>query len=123
MEKIVIEINGLAIRAHHGVIEQERTVGNDFEVSLRLAYPASAAVESDHLESTLNYADVIGVVREVMAEPSALLEHVCGRLRKALMERFPLIEGGMVSVAKLTPPVAGVKLRSVAVELAWQTAN
>lgn len=119
MEKIVIEIDRLALRACHGVMEQERLVGNDFEVSLRVVYPAAAAVESDCLDATLNYAEAVDVVRGVMAEPSALLENVCGRIRRELVARFPAIESGMVRVVKLHPPIAGVKIAGVAVELSW----
>ena len=97
----------------------ERVVGNDFEVDLRLVYPSDAAVESDRLDATLNYADVVDEVKRVMGEPSALLEHVAGRIRRGLMTRFPRIESGMIRVAKLNPPIAGTKLRSVAVTLNW----
>ena len=40
--------------AHHGAFEQERLVGNDFEVSLRIEYPLDRAAESDNLADTLN---------------------------------------------------------------------
>lgn len=116
---VTIEINGLYVRANHGVMAQERVVGNDFEVDLQLVYPSDEAVGSDRLDATLNYADVVDEVKRVMAEPSALLEHVAGRIRRALMSRFPRIESGMVRVAKLSPPIAGAKLRSVAVALSW----
>lgn len=119
MIKTTIEIDRLQFHAHHGVIPQERVVGNDFEVSLRLVYPAQSAVDNDCLDGTLNYATVCAVVREVMSEPSQLLEHVCGRLQQALLERFPLIESGTVKVAKLHPPIPSAQLHQVAVELTW----
>lgn len=116
---VTIEVNGLYVRANHGVMAQERVVGNDFEVDLRLVYPSEEAVESDRLDATLNYAEVVDEVKRVMAEPSELLEHVVGRLRRALMSRFPRIESGIIRVAKLSPPIAGAKLHSVAVKLSW----
>ena len=119
MEKTTIEISCLRCHAHHGVMPQERIVGNDFEVSLRVVYPARLAIESDSLDGTLNYATACEIIREVMTEPSQLLENVCGRLRQALMERFPLIESGMVKVAKLHPPTPSVQMQHVAVELCW----
>lgn len=119
MIKTTIEIDRLLIHAHHGVIPQERLVGNDFEVSLRLIYPAHSAVDNDCIDGTLNYATACDVVREVMAEPSNLLENVCGRLQRALMKRFPLIESGTVKVAKLHPPIPSAQMQQVAVELTW----
>jgi len=117
--ELTIEINALRIRAFHGVMPQEAVVGNDFEVTVHVRYPAGSGVDRDDLAGTLNYAEACTLIREVMAKRSMLLEHVCGRLQKALLERFPLITGGMVRVAKLTPPVSGVQLESVAVSLKW----
>lgn len=119
MGTITIEINKLLIHARHGVMDQERTVGNDFRVSARLVYPAGMAVESDKLDGTLNYAEACEEIRKVMATPSALLEHVCGRLRISLTERFPKIICGSVRVEKLNPPIPGTQMESVAVELSW----
>lgn len=119
MEKIRIEVDRLWIYAYHGVLPHERTVGNEFEVSVRLDVEAPLAVQADRLEGTVNYAEVCDCIKEVMAEPSALLEHVCGRLRDALKNRFPQIEGGMVKVAKLNPPIPETKLNYVSVSLIW----
>ncbi len=121
MEHVTIEINRLRVYAHHGVMPQERTIGNDFEVSVKLLYPASDAIANDNLDGTLNYAEVCAEIKSVMAEPSALLENVCGRLRNALSLRFPLITQGTIKVAKLMPPIPGIQMESVAVELTWST--
>ncbi|MEZ3466670.1 dihydroneopterin aldolase [Muribaculum intestinale] len=118
MNDLTVEVNGLRLFARHGVGEQERKVGNLFEVTVHLRYPADGAIADDRLEDTLNYAEAVAVVREVMTVPSQLLEHVAGRLRTALTRRFPLIAGGMIRVAKLVPPFAA-DIDSVAVVLRW----
>lgn len=99
-----ITLDHIKFHAHHGVLEQERRVGNDFEVTLQLQYPFHNATESDNLADTVNYAEVYDVVAAEMSVPSRLLEHVAGRIVRSLRTRFPLIEGGTVTVAKLTPP-------------------
>lgn len=99
-----ITLDHIKFHAHHGVLEQERRVGNDFEVTLQLQYPFHNATESDDLADTVNYAEVYDIVAAEMAVPSRLLEHVAGRIVRSLRTRFPLIEGGTVTVAKLTPP-------------------
>lgn len=53
-----------------------------------------------------------------MSEPSALLEHVAMRIKTALTGRFPLIQGGFIRVAKITPPIAA-ELDSVAIKIEW----
>ena len=99
-----ITLQQMRFHAHHGVMPQERQVGNDFEVTVSLQYPLGKAAMSDDLADTLNYAEVYATVAAEMAMPSQLLEHVAGRIIRALRTRFPLIEGGTVAVSKLTPP-------------------
>lgn len=111
-----ITLNQMKFHAHHGVLEQERLIGNDFEVSLRLQYPLETATQSDNIADTINYAEVYDIVAAEMAIPSQLIEHVAGRIVRSLHSRFPLIEGGCISVAKLTPPFK-CELASVAVTL------
>lgn len=103
----LIEIEGLRIRAFHGVFPQERLVGNTFEISVSLAYPpALRAVASDDIADTLNYAEIIDLIKEVMRQPSDLLENVAGRIRDAILGRYSGITSGRISVAKLAPPLA-----------------
>lgn len=104
--KAFIEIDGLRVRAYHGVLPQERVVGNMFEVSLKLEYPpALEAVCSDRVSDTLDYARVVSIVRDVMTVPSALLEHVAGRIHSAIMSEYPRISGGFITVSKIAPPL------------------
>lgn len=111
-----ISFNRIRFHAFHGVMEQERRVGNDFEVSLTVEYPFEKALESDNLDDTLNYAQLYDVIAAEMQQPSKLLEHVAGRIVGAVKSRFPLVKGGTVSVAKLTPPIKG-EMVSVAVTI------
>lgn len=119
MNDVTIEINRMHIYAFHGVMTQERVIGNDFEVSVRIVYPADDAIHNDNLSGTLNYANICDEIKRVMSTPSSLLENVCGRLRDALKSRFPLIKQGLVKVIKIKPPIAGTQVESVAVELSW----
>lgn len=119
MLKAIISIEGLGIRANHGVFPQETLVGNVFEVSLRLSYPpAIEAMADDDLGHSLNYAEVIEIVKREMAMPSKLLEHVVGRIRAAILEAYPAIDGGEITVRKLTPPVSA-QLDSVGFTYSW----
>lgn len=120
METIEISLEGLRIYAFHGVLEQERRVGNLFTVDVTLAYPpALRAVDDDDVGHTLNYAELAAVVHDVMAVPSQLIEHVAGRLRAAVMTRWPEVTGGCIRVCKPAPPIGGASLDGAAVTLRW----
>lgn len=107
-----ITIDRLRVRACHGCMPQERAVGNDFEVSLTLQLRDYDG--SDRLGATVNYADVIALVKREMAVPSDLIEHVACRIAATIVRNHPMVVGGHVTVAKLRPPVAAV-LQSVSV--------
>lgn len=113
-----IEINRLRLRAHHGVLPQERIAGNIFEVTVHLNYPITSAIKNDNIASTLNYADVIEVIKQIMEQPSQLLEHVVGRLQTALTEQYPKIKNGYIRIAKMAPPISE-QVESVAVSIKW----
>ena len=118
--KTTIEINALKMHAHHGVLSQENTVGNTFEVSLSIEtdIQPSAYIE-DRLDGTINYAHLIGIIKHEMAIPSALLENVAYRIKKAVLEAYPQTASGSIKIAKLLPPIANTELESVAVRISW----
>ena len=114
-----ISLNQLRFHAYHGALPQERTVGGDYLVTLRVAVDVSKAVDSDQLTDTLNYAALYELVRQEMAVPSALLEHVAGRIGRAIFDHFPLVTALDVVVVKENPPMgadcagAGVELHLI----------
>lgn len=111
-----IFINDLRLYAYHGVLPQERRVGGWFVVSLRVHYNITRAMETDEVADTLNYADLYGVVKAEMAVPSQLLEHVAGRIAKAVFGRFPEVLALDLSVTKENPPM-GANCSGAGVEL------
>lgn len=112
---VKIEILGLRLFGHHGVLEQERTVGNEFIVDIVINYPADHAAETDDITSTLNYADVVDVAKAAFGEPANLIEAVALRIACALRRQWPRIHNGTVSVAKVTPPIPQTSLSMVKV--------
>ena len=110
-----IKIDKMRLHAYHGVLPQERTVGNDFAVSveMRINYDGS-----DLLNASVSYADVAATVRREMKVPSALIEHAAARIAKAIIREYTPVAWCRVTVAKLTPPMdAEVEQVSATVEL------
>lgn len=113
-----ISIKGLRIYAYHGVFPQETRVGNDFAVDAVLRFPCPGAIDSDRLDDTISYADVIEIIKAEMAVPSQLIEHVAGRIQRAVAGRYPQITGGEITVTKIRPPLTA-ELDSVSFTIAW----
>ena len=114
-----IFLNKLKFRAFHGVLPQERLVGGDFVVTLRIGYPWQQAMTTDDVADTLDYAAVYTLVKTEMGQPSQLLEHVAGRIAKTLFQQFPAITSIDLWLTKMTPPMgadgegAGVELHLI----------
>ena len=111
-----VTLNKLRFRAFHGVLPQERLVGGDFVVTLRIGYPWQQAMTTDDVGDTLDYAAVYAVVKNEMAQPSQLLEHVAGRIVKALLHQFPAITSVDLWLTKIMPPM-GADCEDIGIEL------
>ncbi|MFA6702688.1 MAG: dihydroneopterin aldolase [Dysgonamonadaceae bacterium] len=105
--KTTIELKNMRFYAYHGVFQEERIYGNDFIVNLRIETDLSKSLETDNIDDTINYGDVYEYVKTEMEKPSNLLEHLAGRIYKAIKSAFPTIDFLEVRVSKLNPPVNG----------------
>ena len=108
LEKSVIGLDDVRLYAYHGVLEQERRVGAEYSVTVRVHYNISKAMESDDVADTLNYATLLDVVKREMALPSNLLEHVAGRMGRAIIDSFPKTEAVELTITKLNPPMGAL---------------
>ena len=114
-----IILRNVRFHAFHGVMPQERKVGADFLVNLRVGYPLEQAMQSDEVSDTLNYAALYEVVKTEMMQPSNLLEHVAGRIADAVVKRFPQVTSIDLELTKQNPPMgadcdgAGVEIHLI----------
>jgi dihydroneopterin aldolase len=93
---VLVELKGLEIPGRHGATPEEHERDQRFLYDLELELPEPRA---DRLEETVDYREVVGVVREVSATERQLLETLAAAVAEALLERFPL-ERARVRVCK-----------------------
>lgn len=103
-----IELEGMEFHAYHGCLEKEKVTGNLFTVDFRGDTDMSAASGSDSLSDAVNYALIHEIIAREMNVPSDLLEHVAGRIVKALEAEFPQLVSFSIRVSKRRPPVNGI---------------
>ncbi|MEQ8577333.1 MAG: dihydroneopterin aldolase [Balneola sp.] len=105
MDKLVIK--GLKFHGLHGVFEQEKIIGNIFEVDLAFGLSLQKAGETDNLDHTIDYAKVRLLVEEIMKSHSLnLIETLTLNIGEKLFKEFDL--GNLeVKVRKLNPPMEG----------------
>ena len=102
-----IELRRMTFLAYHGILEQEKKVGNTFIVDLKIYFDFQKAMLTDNLNDTINYASVYEFVKQEMEIPSQLIEHAAGRIIQRLQKEFPIIEQIKIRLAKKNPPFGG----------------
>ncbi len=112
----IIELENMDFFARHGCFEEERIIGNQFIVNLRMEVDIDKPAETDALSDALNYQQAYLVVQQEMEQPSNLLEHVAKRIVDALYKEFVQLKKVTVKVSKMSPPVGG-KVASSSVTL------
>ena len=111
-----ITLRQVRFHAFHGVMPQERQVGADFLLDVRVGYPLAQAMQSDEVGDTLNYATLYDLVAREMQQPSKLLEHVAGRMVEAISQAFPQVISIDLELTKLNPQM-GADCEGASVEV------
>lgn len=105
--KSYIMLENITFYAHHGVFDYEKEGGNIFVLNIKMEVDLEKSGLTDELDDTVSYADVYDVVKEEMAVPSNLLEHVAARIIRRLKKDFHQIEKIELKLSKRNPPVGG----------------
>lgn len=103
--KSSIYINALRLHAYHGVLPQERVVGNDYVIDMKVDYDISRAMDTDDVADTINYAQLCQLVEEEMNIPSNLIEHVVGRIARRIIASYNGVLAVHLSITKMNPPM------------------
>ena len=100
-----VHLNKLMFYSYHGVHEEERIVGGNFEVNITVRYLPLATVVHE-LENTINYATLYEIVKQRMAVATPLLETIVMELAETFLAQFSMITGVDISLTKLQAPIA-----------------
>lgn len=101
---LTINLHNLLFHAHHGLYEEEKLLGNSFEVNISIKHlPITEKIIS--LDQTINYVAVYELVKERMKIPTPLLETLAQETCEGILERFSLAEEVFFSIKKLNPPI------------------
>jgi dihydroneopterin aldolase len=88
---MTIELQGIELRAFHGVLDDERREGQRFLVDLELDLADETAAATDAIEDAVDYRDVVETLVEVSdARAYHLLEAFATAIADALLARFSL---------------------------------
>jgi dihydroneopterin aldolase / 2-amino-4-hydroxy-6-hydroxymethyldihydropteridine diphosphokinase len=116
----VIEVSGIRAHGFHGVLPEEKRLGQEFVVDIALEADLTAAGESDDLTDTLNYAEVAAaVVARIEGESHDLIERLASVIAADVLgteSARVLLDAVTVTVHKPQAPV-GVAFGDVTVRV------
>lgn len=118
----VIAIEGMKFHARIGYYKAEHLLGNEIEVSVKLAVNYPIEKTQDDLSRTIDYEEVYNLIRETVFVPMHLLETAVQNIITNLSTAYPAVYKMKVRVAKLNPPLQG-KVDRVWVEDYWMRSN
>ena len=75
-----IKLTDIRIYAYHGCLEEEKKIGSDYTVSLKVSSNLDVPAKSDDLDDAVDYVTLHQIVEEEMAVRSKLLENVADRI-------------------------------------------
>ncbi len=84
-----IQVNKIRAYGYIGVLPEEQVLGQWFEVNLRLYVDLKASGQSDRVEDTVDYRDIIAMVKQIITtEKFALVE----RLAQAIADQILILK-------------------------------
>ena len=104
---VSIQLKNLLFFSHHGIHEEEKILGNTFEVNVDISFNGNERIDS--LEQTINYTSVYRIIKQRMAIPSGLLETLAQDIAHQVHAHDNRILSITVSIEKKNPPIPGME--------------
>ncbi|MFX0556048.1 dihydroneopterin aldolase [Maribacter sp. CXY002] len=102
-----VQVENIKAYAYHGCLAEETRIGSDYLVNVTVEADLSKAALTDALKDTVDYVHINKIVKEEMAIPSKLLEHVAKRISDRIFVEIPMVLESSISVSKISPPING----------------
>jgi len=99
-----IQLNNLRFFSFHGLYEEERVLGNEYEINAAVTIAAHEPVTALH--QTIDYVKIYHIIKQQMDVPTALLETVVQNLAEHIYTSDNRITSINISIKKLYPPIA-----------------
>jgi dihydroneopterin aldolase len=100
----LITVEGIRVFAYHGHLPEEAVLGGHFIVNVWVEADTVEVEKTDDLNHTVDYVQIIAIVKEQMAIRSDMIEHPAKRIVEAIL---PLnkVQKVTVELEKVLPPI------------------
>lgn len=105
---ITIQLNQLLFDGYHGLHEEEKLMGNNYEVNCETVFlEKTNKIES--VSETINYVSIYEIIKRHMQFPIPLLETLAMEIGHDIHQLFPELHSVEVCIKKMQPPIEGFR--------------
>uniref|UniRef100_A0ACD5Y2L9 Uncharacterized protein n=1 Tax=Avena sativa TaxID=4498 RepID=A0ACD5Y2L9_AVESA len=102
-------LRGMQFHGFHGVLQEEKKLGQKFVIDVDAWMDLAAAGDSDDISHTVSYVDIYRIAKGIVeGPPHNLLESVAQSIANSTLLKFPQISSVRVKVEKPHVAVQGV---------------
>ena len=105
-----IILKDLGFYGYHGVMNEEKALGQRFFVDLQCGLDLSGPAQTDSIGRTVSYAQIYDVVKAAFETPRMhLIEAVAQNIVDAIFEAFQEVDWIIIRIRKPEAPIAMVR--------------
>ena len=105
---ITIHLYNLKFFASHGVHDEEKLLGNEFELNADIEFNEETD-EIDSLKNTINYVDLYEIIKQRMLIPAPLLETIVMDIGNTIHSSYKNTRSINIRLQKMHPPIIGIQ--------------
>lgn len=107
MDRIILK--NLAFFSFHGVLDEEKSLGQKFYIDIELSLDLKKAGVTDNVQDTVSYAEIYQLVKEQVTEKRFnLLEALAENIADIILLKYKKVKEIAVFVRKPEAPVPGI---------------
>jgi len=101
-----IHVTGIRCYGYVGHVPEEKVLGQWFQVDLKLSVDLSVPSQTDAIQDTLDYRQVIPLVQNLVKTSNFdLLERLAGAIADAILQESAIVTQVQVILTKLAAPI------------------
>ena len=111
-----IRLNNIQLYGWHGVSDDEKRIGQEFEVDVEILLNLTSSIASDDIKKTVDYSELYRFIVSKFSEKKYnLIETLAHNITMSILKEF-LVKSCKVSIRKPSAPIDGI-LDTVEVEV------
>ncbi len=101
---LTIQLDAVQFYAYHGIFDEEKTLGNNYVVDIKIEVSANKQI-IESITETIDYALVFDMLKKRMQIPTPLLETIATDFCHTILNNFQLASSIDFSIKKMNPPI------------------